>query len=449
MLTLLPDCLAVIILRDWLEIEEVRYLDKVHLVRNGHEAYLSLLTQLVLRKFTVYWDTPLAWMALRKITCKDISVHYHPVKGRDTCYENAVIQLIELSASSIHSAHLTDLSNNCILASAVAQRCTELIEFSFDSIGIAGLFQVLVNNNRTLQTINIGLILDPETECHLTLPSLERLSTLSLPVWCSSCVALVGGIIAKAKQLQKLCVTINSDLTFTFPGLCPQLKTLKVWHTRSMRGVVASIAEHCPNIVNLDFQYCDALTDADVLTIAENLHHLRTLNLRHCRKVTDHSLQHLTEHRANTLQLLQLGRNGCITRSTMDLLIARCLQHRNKLILRCVQEFYHQHRNVYGSALASRDDETTVVLTNSSLDDKFARKCVVHSHAEILHVYLRKMHLTKQGFTNLCSKLPSLNTIVVDQEDEHKIRELTQDFPHLSITTDVDVYEFRWKVLPL
>jgi len=71
---------------------------------------------------------------------------------------------------------------------------------------------------------------------------------------------------------------------------------------------LTSIVELCPNIVNLDLQYCHSLTDAGVHLVATKLHHLRALNLLECSSITDISMSTLADH-CRLLKVLHMGEN--------------------------------------------------------------------------------------------------------------------------------------------
>lgn len=83
---------------------------------------------------------------------------------------------------------------------------------------------------------------------------------------------------------------------------CPHLRSL-----RCMDAFASAFVVHCPLLVNLSVYCCTNLTDAGVLTIVQNLKHLRTLELFHAGpQLTVLALDHIAAHCAETLEILHM-----------------------------------------------------------------------------------------------------------------------------------------------
>lgn len=432
MLTLLPECLAKTVICEWLEADAVKLLDTASCVRKWRGEFLSLLSGQVISKVKITRTAIVSWMLLRKVTSRDVLACGFQCER----YVDLVIRLLNRSASIIHSFHVTKQQSSLSIQSVVSNRCFKLTAFSTDLIGESDLRQILYRNHNSINVLNVLNVQMTSSQHQYTLPALTQLRELSISIAQSSSAAFICEILAVAEHLQKLCLTLSKGVIFSFLTPCPHLKSLKVRSETSMLTIVTKVVTHCPCVVNLDLQFSFHLTDDDVLTVATLLHHLRTLNVYNCLRLTNQTLQHLGDHRAATLQLLHLGGNKSMTRAKMDMLMGQCKLWNNCLTLRCVQALT--------TARLLCNDEATVLVTCAELNDTFVSGCVAHSHAEILRLCAFHFHLTVQGLTDLCTKLPKLHTLVVNAEEESWLKLLlAQNFSQLTVTSDSSVYEYE------
>jgi len=150
MITLLPDCLAQIVVCKWLEAVSVMHLDWAYCVRGGNEDLLKLLKGQVFTRVEICDDLLVLWMIQRNIYCKDISKVPHPSKK----YEDLVIEFITSAAASFRSVHASGLRCNKVFHT-VLQQCPALIQFRCDELDTVQLTSLLANNSGTLETLDV------------------------------------------------------------------------------------------------------------------------------------------------------------------------------------------------------------------------------------------------------------------------------------------------------
>jgi hypothetical protein len=78
---------------------------------------------------------------------------------------------------------------------------------------------------------------------------------------------------------------------------CPLLTNVKVRCCFNLTDVsVVALAEHCPQLTNVDFDCCHQLTDTSVVALADHCPQLTHVNFGRCDRLTDTSVVELAEH---------------------------------------------------------------------------------------------------------------------------------------------------------
>jgi F-box/leucine-rich repeat protein 2/20 len=123
---------------------------------------------------------------------------------------------------------------------------------------------------------------------HLDLTRVERMTDDTL--------IAVGGSCHQLKSL-----LLFSDAQLSDVGLiavakgCPQLERLDMTGlARCTDHAVIALADHCPHLITLTLQWCTALTDACLESLAV-CHHLRRCSLHGCKLMTLNGLRSLAQ----------------------------------------------------------------------------------------------------------------------------------------------------------
>jgi hypothetical protein len=105
----------------------------------------------------------------------------------------------------------------------------------------------------------------------------------------------------------KLCsvgldAAVVSALVASLAALTTRFKHVVSWNLKRVLGhepgnqFVVALAEHCPQLIDVDFDCCTQLTDASVVALAKHCPHLTNVNFCYCNQLTDTSVVALAEH---------------------------------------------------------------------------------------------------------------------------------------------------------
>lgn len=70
-------------------------------------------------------------------------------------------------------------------------------------------------------------------------------------------------------------------------------------------GIILRIAKYCPQLVTVNFSFCELISDSIVFQLSEGCKNLQSIDLSHCSKITDSSLEYISD-KCNNLLVLRL-----------------------------------------------------------------------------------------------------------------------------------------------
>ena len=283
MLMSLPECLSWIILDSWLPEKCIPRLDSALCQLSTRKLFLTLLTTHAFTHREIRYSQSLKWMLARSLTAISITInnssHYLDKRLlRKYCQTNAGV---------VRKIIVRDSENDVI--NIVAHTCQNLAEYRGSNANVFNLSLLLEMNPKLehLATVLTGGIAD-------------EFGDVSLPLLRSAVIIhrdghlnYVDALIRMAPNLAKLTILYKNSVISTSTVLstpCPKLKSLRLPKVLHGDIIVAEATLMCPNLLHLDLQICDSITDTGVLSVVNNSTALRSLNLKNCRKITDQSM---------------------------------------------------------------------------------------------------------------------------------------------------------------
>lgn len=220
MFTLLPECLATVIVCFWLEIDAVRRLDCAYCSHASRAEFLSLLADQTFVKVQIKGSRMLLWLLLRKLTAKEVVL----LDEKDKLFQELAAQFLVRCCQSAHGVHIVNQSYGSNLSRLIVQTYHCLNHFSCERISELELYHLLLNNTN-LQTLRVVCI-STVNFSSLLLPNFQSMSFNFL---CTVNAFVTKAIIAAAVNLQKLSVQcVVHNFAFTFESTCLHLKSFSL-----------------------------------------------------------------------------------------------------------------------------------------------------------------------------------------------------------------------------
>ena len=241
-------------------------------------------------------------------------------------------------------------------------------------------------------------------------PNLEKLK-----IACNKCSALPRGLIVEVgRQCPKLRSFSSREL-----DLGPNDVDL------------TPFLQKCPNVVNLDLQWHDQLTDEMLIEAFSCLKELRATNFRFCAKLTDRTLSYFGERFASTLQVLHLGENDGMTHGAIEKLKSKCTQlHTCHYMYRCK-----------GEPLDPDKLKKTTIFKVVDLSIDVDVPALIEQTQQLQVLDLSESEgeiLTAEELLDIAHGCPNLHTVVVNAYECRPVdySAVQKAYPKLLFTTD-------------
>lgn len=437
MLMSLPECLSWIILDSWLPEDCIPRLDSALCQLSTRKLFLTLLTTHAFTHREIRCTQGLKWMIVRSVTTVSMeinnSAHYLDKRLlQKYCQTNAgVVRRIVVVVRDSES----DVLN------IIAHTCQNLKEYRCSNTNVYNLSLLLETNPKLehLATVLTGGIADEFGDG--SLPLLHS----AVVVHRNSHVNYVDALIRMAPNLAKLTIMYMNSVISTTTVLstpCPKLRSL--WLPKVLHGdsIVAEATLMCPNLLHLDLQSCDSITDTGVLSVVNNSTALRSLNVKNCRKITDQSMHFIANYLSQTLEILFLCENALVTRAGLDSVRASCA-HLHTLHYLCdVSSPF-----VFAAELAR--NRATAYFLNFPLTSS-----ICNSHSDCASVlllpgYFVSTTLTAEKLIALCAVWPKLHTVVAPKNVLQNCKGLMTSLPQLCFTSNFEICEYDLANMPV
>ena len=95
---------------------------------------------------------------------------------------------------------------------------------------------------------------------------------------------------------------VVSALVASLAALTTRFKHVVSWNLKRVlphkpgNHLVVALAEHCPQLTDVNFSFCNQLTDASVVALAEHCPQLTYVDFSGCNQLTDTSVVALAKH---------------------------------------------------------------------------------------------------------------------------------------------------------
>ena len=99
-----------------------------------------------------------------------------------------------------------------------------------------------------------------------------------------------------------------------------------------------SLAQNCPQILEIDFHRCHQITDESITMLLTNLKHLREIRLAYCDLLTNESFLRIPNNKLfDSLRILDLTDCGHITDDAVDKIVKMAPRLRTLTLAKCRQ----------------------------------------------------------------------------------------------------------------
>ncbi len=322
----LPSELCVEVLCRWLDLKTLVQLDSANCNHEIRSALLRLYasSHCVVASLVEFDGKEIAnWFLSRKLQISSLAISkYSP-------------ELVKYSRSHFSSIrHVACLIPDAVKVVGMCFR--NLVSLTYRSSLVAPELSDMLWWNVNLQEFRLENVHQIDAE-HFDALCLPHLRVLSLKgTICGD--EKVNAIIATTRVLQK--IEIGDSIKVTDNGMisvaqvCPQLQSFGLRALSISDGALLQLAQLCSCLTSLDLSYNRAITDLGVRAIAENLPKLRQISICYCNNLTDASIDHLTQYRASTLEVLHATGLPTVRVDVCIALLQKCT-HLHSLSLDC------------------------------------------------------------------------------------------------------------------
>lgn len=371
---------------------------------------------------------PFTWIIMRRMKLSSLVVALHTNLGSLTTY-------LDHSAHHVRSLEFCSSDKH---AEVIISRCKYIEDLSFEVVMVK-LGEILASNpNITSLRFRNSPLSQAELFSSIKMP---KLTTLHLSSKDDAVLVAAVGMTENLTRLV-LCgqpfVSVSSVIVAAIAKNCPKLRSLGLNGIGVSNEDLAELAHGCPQIINLSLGNTMALTDEGILHLAQSLK-LRALHL-HTSVLTDLSLQYLSEHCADTLQVVNL--TGFMLAPAVEDMKAKCHKMRT---------FHWPNEVFHPQALFSLEQATILSIMLDMVDQALV---VLSQYSKIQILDLTRIvgdcsKLTQDAVSTFVEACPALRTIVVNQEDKAVLVNMVKDFAWVRVTTDTSVLEFDVLSMPL
>lgn len=438
----LPTTLSGDLFGQWIELDDLRRFDSACCASRKRKVVLGLFSSdECICKTTKYIDNikVVEWLVKRcvKLSHFDVGIKLssRPMADYFRCLGQSITTLSQGGCG-------TDIEY-------AAKHCRNLVYLSYYPSSNDFSLTELLRDNPKLQELRLKSVVNDKVYDSFSGLSLSHLKVLAMHVNHSSQRCLPT-ILNAAPNLVRLSITNSFDILRTeilqpIAQHCPNLRSLSLTLFSLQDHVLIEFAEHCPMVTNLELHSNRLLSDAGVLGMVQRLKGLRSLSLQGCVKLTDASLQHLSDHCADTLEVLYIDSDDMSQRG-IEALQAKC---------RSLHTVHWPHEiSSYASLSTSHTFagklRITILSVNSiAVDDSVLSCNKALPRLLVLDMTANEVNVTAAGLIKLCVDCPLLHTLIVDASELKKLRAVAADFPQLTITSDNSVVQYDALSMPI
>lgn len=427
-LTDLPGSLLCNVLRDWLDLKSIGRFDSALCIRK-QRAQLHCLyesPELVLCN-TQNECNSIVW---RWILIKHIKVtHFTDCGSVKSETANEYNEYLKSFGGNIHSATLRFREDI-----KLAQYCKNIKIFTVGNVRERVNCADVLLNNPGIEELRFERGADQLEG--IALPKLTAFSSRLNSVVSESMLQF----LKSATCLLKLELTGGSFPTNMLAHClysCPHLRSLGLINCDLLDDELASISIYGTSVVNLNLSYNHKITDVGMLQVVTRLK-LKSLCLDNCTRLTDFTIQYITTHCAESLEVLYLARFGPLPLKTSEASIEQLHRQCTKM--------HTFHYRLGATALTDLNWAKPTFVKVSVFTWNKVLEC-----GELAVSFFSKMQILSLGYVGLnigtlveavCAVqkvCPTLRTIVVsDKESKRALEEVlvSQNMQHIAVTDD-------------
>jgi len=289
----LPTSVFGAILCNWLHLTFVCRLDSAICMETNRTAFLNLLQSVeCIGQLCAYRKEQLVWINMRSIKSKKFVCLWN-------LSENECQMFLQRSGHCVQNCHIMSTEGSL---QNVAQYCHSLL---CCTVSYGGDFCELLRANPKLVELTLHCCTTYTICTDIALPNLEKISLGNLGFDDNSLIRLVK-CSSQLRSLYLSSTNITSTGMINAVRYCPLLRSFQPADVHDIDNALFEIAICCPYIEDLHLIHCASLTDAGIVTVAQNVKALRSIRFTCTYDITNRSLVSLAAHQHQTLEVVMV-----------------------------------------------------------------------------------------------------------------------------------------------
>ena len=309
LITSLPSTLSCIVLREWLSLKSVMVLDSAYCYHSHRSGFLGFL------------QSNEYFIREKAIINADVLMNLN---------EFSILEKMGEKLRSVKFVYKRNWSSIEPVQNRVVTFCRNLTHVHFSTAECGGLdVQTLLKSNANIESLKLSDFSEdmanfPGCVRDVELPKLNTLVLKNFELRSADIVRVIEA--GKVTRLNLSWSRFTESDLLQIVRACHRLTAL-VLSSINVEPITHDVLCCCCHIEHLNISDVD-ITDAELLSVVQNLKGLQSLNIIDSPRLTDASLVHIYTHRVETMNTLMLGSNilrgPLFSADAINTLLERC-----------------------------------------------------------------------------------------------------------------------------
>eukprot|EP00598_Pedospumella_elongata_P010859 CAMPEP_0184995854 /NCGR_PEP_ID=MMETSP1098-20130426/54291_1 /TAXON_ID=89044 /ORGANISM="Spumella elongata, Strain CCAP 955/1" /LENGTH=470 /DNA_ID=CAMNT_0027522195 /DNA_START=17 /DNA_END=1429 /DNA_ORIENTATION=+ len=447
----LPTSVSAAVLCDWLDVKWICRLDSAICIKSSRPAFLELLRSVeCIGQLHIINNVQLVWANMRSIRSNYFAVY-------DDFSEEECEKFLRRSGPHVQNIFLHYQSNRVSIA-GMAQFFHNLLRFEDRLVADNSALECLLLLNPQLRDLTLsGNYSDPVPD--VALPNLVSLRLSGSAFDDNACLTL----LKRASHLRYLAffgTSVTSAGLIDTARFCQQLRFFRPPNVNNIDFTLLKMSPSLSMLQYISLVYCESLSDAGIIAVAESVHALRSIHLAYSPHITNACLASLARHQYRTLEIFAIEERPfpLQPRNTLDedsrtfddeavtSFREKCFRLRVFDWKRSLEMFTRYSYETIFSQLFSADRVTTLVLTFATDEILYtiARHCALLQVLQLYEYVSTEMGVfSDAAILEVLDRCNNLSTIMV-----RKLHQREMFLKHIAaypkVTVPDQIVYFSW-----